>query len=140
MPSTATPERHPTWYQCYAERSENPDLSPLATYLLRLMHIKRTNLCVSADVTTTAELLRLAEEVGDHICVLKTHADMIRGFSDRTIKGLTEISRRKNFLIFEDRKFMDIGSEWLIPLGRAYSTIHAIVIQTLSFHFAAMHG
>ncbi|KAF2216218.1 hypothetical protein CERZMDRAFT_33427 [Cercospora zeae-maydis SCOH1-5] len=102
--------RHPTLSQTYAERSEDPNLPPLATYLLRLIHIKRTNLCVSADVTTTNELLRIAEEVGDHICILKTHADIISDFGEKTIRGLNEISRRKKFLVFEDRKFMDIGN------------------------------
>ncbi|KAK3651661.1 orotidine 5'-phosphate decarboxylase [Elasticomyces elasticus] len=103
-------QRHPTLFQSYGERSEQPNLTPLASYLLRLIHLKRTNLCVSADVNTTTELLQLAEEVGEHICVLKTHADIIDDFSDRTIRGLNEISRRKKFLIFEDRKFGDIGS------------------------------
>ncbi|KAL8956330.1 MAG: hypothetical protein Q9193_006130, partial [Seirophora villosa] len=78
-------------------------------YLLSLVSIKQSNLCVSADVHTTSALLRLAEEVGDSICVLKTHVDIIDDFSDRTIKGLQEIAKRKYFLIFEDRKFGDIG-------------------------------
>ncbi|KAK4545205.1 hypothetical protein LTR36_003384 [Oleoguttula mirabilis] len=108
MPATA--QRHPTWFQSYAERSEQANLTPLATYLLRLIHIKQTNLCVSADVNTTTELLQVAEDVGDHICVLKTHADIIDDFSDKTIRGLNEVARRKNFLVFEDRKFGDIGS------------------------------
>ena len=103
-------QRHPTLYQTYAERSEQSNLTPLATYLLRLIHIKRTNLCVSADVSTTSELLQLAEDVGDQICVLKTHADIIRDFTDKTIRGLIEVSKRKKFIIFEDRKFGDIGS------------------------------
>lgn len=102
--------RHPTLAQTYAERSQQPDNTPLATYLYRLIHIKRTNLCVSADVTTTNELLRVAEEVGDHICILKTHADIISDFGEKTIRGLNEISRRKKFLVFEDRKFFDIGN------------------------------
>jgi len=105
---------HPAYYQTYAERSEDPNLTPLATYLLRLIHLKRTNLCVSADVTTTNELLALAEDVGDHICVLKTHADIISDFNDKTIRGLNEISRRKQFIVFEDRKFGDIGSMLLL--------------------------
>lgn len=104
-------QRHPTLFQTYAERSEQPHLTPLATYLLRLIHIKRTNLCVSADVTTTSELLQLAEDVGDQICVLKTHADIIKDFTDKTIRGLNEVARRKKFIIFEDRKFGDIGSK-----------------------------
>jgi uridine monophosphate synthetase len=101
---------HATLGQSYCERSYHPDISPLAAYLLRLMHFKQTNLCVSADVTTSAELLRVAEEVGDHICILKTHADIVRDFGDRTIRGLNEVARRRKFLVFEDRKFGDIGS------------------------------
>ncbi|KAJ9664078.1 orotidine 5'-phosphate decarboxylase [Coniosporium apollinis] len=100
---------HPTRTQTYRERAFLPGTSSLAAYLLRLIAIKRTNLCLSADVTTTAELLAVAEEVGDSICVLKTHADIINDFGDRTIKGLRDIARRKRFLIFEDRKFGDIG-------------------------------
>ena len=102
--------RHATYYQSYAERAERPNLTPLATYLLDLIHLKRTNLCVSADVTSSIELLRLAEDVGEHICVLKTHADIITDFTDRTMRGLIEVSRRKRFVVFEDRKFGDIGS------------------------------
>ncbi|KAK4505364.1 hypothetical protein PRZ48_003327 [Zasmidium cellare] len=102
--------RHPTLSQTYYERADQPNLSPLASYLLRLIHVKRTNLCVSADVTTTNELLKIAEEVGDHICVLKTHADIISDFGEKTIRGLNEVSRRKKFLVFEDRKFGDIGN------------------------------
>ncbi|MCJ1319543.1 orotidine 5'-phosphate decarboxylase [Xylographa vitiligo] len=94
----------------FSARADLPDNHPLAVYLYRLISIKRSNLCVSADVHSTTALLRLAEEVGDHICVLKTHADIVDDFSDRTITGLREISRRKKFLIFEDRKFGDIGS------------------------------
>ncbi|OCL04114.1 orotidine-5'-phosphate decarboxylase [Glonium stellatum] len=101
--------RHPSWKRSYRERAALPNVSPLAAYLLRLISIKKTNLCFSADVTTTAELLALAEEVGDSICVLKTHADIVSDFSDRTMKGLRDIARKKRFLIFEDRKFADIG-------------------------------
>lgn len=111
MPS---PPRHPTLTQTYGERSEHPNLTPLATYLLRLMHIKRTNLCVSADVNSAAELLQLAQEIGDQICVLKTHADIIRDFTERTAHSLAELARRKHFVIFEDRKFGDIGSRFCL--------------------------
>lgn len=94
----------------FSARADLPDTHPLKVYLFHLISIKRSNLCVSADVHSTAALLRLAEEVGDYICVLKTHADIIDDFGERTIKGLREISRRKKFLLFEDRKFGDIGS------------------------------
>ncbi|KAF2789319.1 orotidine-5'-phosphate decarboxylase [Melanomma pulvis-pyrius CBS 109.77] len=93
----------------YRARAHAPGVAPLASYLLRLMSIKQTNLCLSADVETAAELLAVAEEVGDAICILKTHCDTVSDWSERTAKALKEIARRKHFLVFEDRKFADIG-------------------------------
>ncbi|MCJ1233399.1 orotidine 5'-phosphate decarboxylase [Varicellaria rhodocarpa] len=95
----------------FSNRADIPDTHPLAIYLFHLSSIKKSNLCVSADVHSTSALLRLAEDVGDAICILKTHADIIDDFGERTIKGLKDVSRRKKFLIFEDRKFGDIGSQ-----------------------------
>lgn len=99
------------------------------------MHVKRTNLCVSADVNTTTELLQVAEDVGDHICVLKTHADIIDDFGDKTIRGLNEIARRKKFLVFEDRKFGDIGSKAYCSLRRLCHTL-----STCRYFAAAIHA
>jgi len=107
----APQQRHPTWHQTFVDRAALPGTTPLAAYLLRLMAKKQTNLCLSADVTTTSELLDIAEECGDSICILKTHCDIISDFGARTVHGLLEIAARKKFLIFEDRKFSDIGSE-----------------------------
>ncbi|KAK3178061.1 hypothetical protein OEA41_000193 [Lepraria neglecta] len=94
----------------FSTRAELPNTPSLTTYLLSLISIKRSNLCVSADVHTTYDLLNVAEEVGDYICILKTHADIVDDFSEKTIKGLQEISQRKHFLLFEDRKLGDIGN------------------------------
>ncbi|KAL8894797.1 MAG: hypothetical protein Q9192_004048 [Flavoplaca navasiana] len=104
------PKQHPTSSTSFPVRAESESLPALTSYLLSLISIKHSNLCVSADVHSTSILLKLAEEIGDSICVLKTHADIIDDFSDRTIKGLQEIAKRKNFLIFEDRKLGDIGN------------------------------
>ncbi|KAF2396471.1 Orotidine 5'-phosphate decarboxylase [Trichodelitschia bisporula] len=101
---------HAVWTMSFKDRAALPNTPPLAAYLLYLMTIKQSNLCLSADVTSTAELLALATEVGDSICLLKTHADIIDDFGDRTVRALREIARQKNFLVFEDRKFGDIGS------------------------------
>lgn len=104
-------EEHSILSLPFSARAEQPNTPPLATYLLSLISLKRSNLCVSADVHTTYDLLSVAEEVGDYICVLKTHADIIDDWSEKTIRGLQEISRRKHFLLFEDRKLGDIGSK-----------------------------
>lgn len=112
MASTAA--AHPATTSTYRSRATHDSTGPLAAYLLRLMSIKQTNLCLSADVETSAELLALAEDVGDSICILKTHCDIVTDWSDRTARALQEISHRKFFIIFEDRKFADIGGMWFI--------------------------
>ncbi|KAL8779473.1 MAG: hypothetical protein Q9213_006927 [Squamulea squamosa] len=104
------PKQHASRSTPFSVRAESESIPAMTSYLLSLISIKQSNLCISADVHSTSALLKLAEEVGDSICVLKTHADIIDDFSDRTIKGLQEIAKRKNFLIFEDRKFGDIGN------------------------------
>ncbi|KAL6705646.1 orotidine 5'-phosphate decarboxylase [Coniothyrium glycines] len=100
---------HHTLTRSYRARASLPSTGPLAHWLLSLVSIKQTNLCLSADVETSAELLQLAEDVGDSICLLKTHCDIVTDWTDRTAQALREIARRKKFLIFEDRKFADIG-------------------------------
>jgi len=102
--------RHPTWSLSFRERAQLPNTPALAVYLLHLIAIKKSNLCLSADVSTSAELLKLADETGDSICILKTHADIVDDWSERTVRKLREIAKKKKFLVFEDRKFGDIGS------------------------------
>ncbi|KAK2849641.1 hypothetical protein Q7C36_008424 [Tachysurus vachellii] len=94
----------------YSARAALSTTHPVAKRLFTLMEEKRTNLCVSADVTHTQELLELAETLGPLICVMKTHVDILQDFSIEAIKKLKELSTKHNFLIFEDRKFADIGN------------------------------
>ncbi|KAI0996925.1 Orotidine 5'-phosphate decarboxylase [Podosphaera aphanis] len=87
---------------------------PLSSYLLRLMDLKKSNLCLSADVSTAKQLLSLANAIGPSIVVLKTHYDLISNWDYNPRSGtgarLARIARRHGFLIFEDRKLGDIGN------------------------------
>ena len=94
----------------YEQKLELCDHS-VAQKLLEIAIEKKSNLIASADVTSTQELLTLAEKVGPHIVALKTHMDIIIDFdSDKTILALKDLATKYNFLIMEDRKFADIGN------------------------------
>ena len=78
------------------------------------MTLKSSNLCLSADVSTTNQLLHIANIAGPSIVVLKTHYDLINNWDYNPTTGtgakLQRLARRHGFLIFEDRKFGDIGN------------------------------
>lgn len=103
---------HPVTKAPYGSRAAaNPH--PLSSYLLRLMEAKKSNLCLSADVSTANTLLSLADSCGPSIVVLKTHYDLISNWDYHPLSGtgarLGALARKHGFLIFEDRKFGDIG-------------------------------
>ncbi|CAK7222761.1 hypothetical protein SBRCBS47491_004970 [Sporothrix bragantina] len=108
----AAVQRHPSFVTPFAERAEAA-VHPLTAYLYRLMIAKSSNLCLSADVSTARELLLLADRVGPSIVVLKTHYDLVTGwdYNPQTGTGaqLAALARKHGFLLFEDRKFADIG-------------------------------
>ncbi|XP_048730504.1 uridine 5'-monophosphate synthase-like isoform X2 [Ostrea edulis] len=78
--------------------------------LYEIMDKKKTNLAVSVDLTTSDDVLKLLDAVGPYICIAKTHVDIIADFSQTFTSSLTDLARKHNFLLFEDRKFADIGN------------------------------
>lgn len=117
----------------YAERVASFS-NPAAKQLLETMERKKTNLCVSVDVTKKADLLRVVDGVGPDVCLVKvstpirpivvilgsdadpfdyklqTHIDIVEDFDQDLVDQLTALSKQHDFLIFEDRKFADIGN------------------------------
>lgn len=97
-------------YLSYEDRAKAHS-SNVARRLLNLMALKKTNLCASLDVRTTKEFLALLDAVGPYIALVKSHIDIIDDFTfEDTIIPMLELAKKHNFMIFEDRKFADIGS------------------------------
>lgn len=71
---------------------------------------KQSRLCLSADLTHAQSILALADELGPELAMLKTHIDIVEDFSWTFIEQLKALSKKHHFLLFEDRKFADIGT------------------------------
>ena len=121
MPVAGAEAKKPT-RMSYTARSELTD-NACAKQLFNLMETKKTNLCVAADVTTAKELLEMAEILGPEICMLKTHCDLYPDFTESFGEQLMAIAEKHNFMIFEDRKFADIGNT---VVGQYSSGVHKI--------------
>ena len=85
-------------------------MNPLTKKLIDKMNEKKSNLVLSLDVTTQKEFFSILDSCGDEIAMLKTHVDILDDFDDNFVPKLIEYSQKYNFLIFEDRKFADIGN------------------------------
>lgn len=86
--------------------------SLLKNRLQTIIKEKQSNICLSADVNTKSELFYLIELLGERICMLKIHYDIISDFYvdlENTIERLNFYKTKYNFVIWEDRKFADIG-------------------------------
>ncbi len=98
--------------------------NPTAKRLFEIMAEKETNLAVAADITDAASLIKLVEQIGDEICILKTHIDVVNDFSTELIETLVALKAKHKFLIFEDRKFADIGNT--VQLQYAQGIYHIV--------------
>lgn len=77
--------------------------------LNQLITQKKSKLCFSADITDKKKLLSILEYIGDKIVICKIHYDFYED-NDCSLKNkLIELSIKHEFLLMEDRKFVDIS-------------------------------
>jgi len=82
---------------------------PMARRYMEVATQKQSLVCLAADRNTMSGLLELINEVGPYIAALKTHVDLVDDWSPEGWEGFCEAAKQHNLLIFEDRKFADIG-------------------------------
>ena len=83
--------------------------NPLAHRYMETAVRKQSLVCLAADMKTVDELVDLVNSVGPHIAALKTHADMVDDFTRENWQRLVDAAQQHDLLLFEDRKFADIG-------------------------------
>ena len=84
--------------------------NPLTKNLLSKIKAKRSNLVLSLDITSQKEFFEILDEVGSEIVMLKTHVDILDDYDEKFVPKLQDYSKKYDILIFEDRKFADIGN------------------------------
>lgn len=93
----------------YSERAHHA-LNPVGRRLLQLMDEKQSNVALALDVTQCSQALELADLLGPEIALLKLHVDILQDYTPAFIGQLQALAQKHHFLLFEDRKFADIGS------------------------------
>jgi uridine monophosphate synthetase len=78
--------------------------------LVNLIKEKQSNLILSLDVDNQKEFFEILDKTASEIVMLKTHVDIIDDYDENFVPKLQEYAKKYNFLIFEDRKFADIGN------------------------------
>lgn len=71
-----------------------------------------SNIIISADVECLNELWKIFETMGSNVDIIKIHHDIITDFTvdlDLTIQKINKYKYDYNFLVWEDRKYADIG-------------------------------
>jgi orotidine-5'-phosphate decarboxylase len=70
---------------------------------------KQSLVILAADLRTMAGLNELIDQVGPHLAALKTHVDLVDDWTAAGWADLCSKASSHDLLLFEDRKFADIG-------------------------------
>ena len=105
------------------------------------MKQKQSRLCFSADLDDKQKLIQILKDIGDKIVICKIHYDFYEDDNKELKDQLIELSIEKDFLLMEDRKFVDISytvekqyrkySKW-IDLVTVMGNVNSEVVSKLS--------
>ena len=70
---------------------------------------KKSLICFAADLQTVDAVRETVESIGPYIACLKLHVDIVEDWSVDGWKEVCDLAKDLNVLIWEDRKFADIG-------------------------------
>ena len=109
--------------------------------LTNIMEKKKTRLCFSGDVDDKLKLIDILENIGKYIAICKIHYDIYDDKDDTLKNALIRLTIRDNFLIMEDRKFVDIShitkkqykryENW-VDMVTVMGTVNSEVVKSLS--------
>ena len=94
---------------------------PMAKTFMEVACRKESLVCLAADKYTMAELFELLTAVGSSIAALKTHVDLIDDWNVEEWERFCKLAQDMDLLIFEDRKFADIGKISRRQMGGIYN-------------------
>ncbi len=94
---------------------------PLSHEYMRIACEKESLVVLAADLPTIDGIVDIIESVGSRVCALKTHVDMVDDFSTEDWAKVVDAAHRHRMLLFEDRKFADIGRVAQTQMGGLYN-------------------
>ena len=92
----------------WGERWSN-STSDIARKYMEVAARKKSLVCLAADRNTMSGLFDLIHEVGPHVAALKTHVDLVDDWTADMWNDFCKAAADADLLVFEDRKFADIG-------------------------------
>ena len=104
------------WLLRRSEKASNP----IVRRYLQVATRKRSLLILAADRPTVAEIEALVRATGEHLVALKTHVDLVDDHDRQRWAGVCDLARAAGVLLFEDRKFADIGKIARDQMGGVY--------------------
>lgn len=94
--------------EIWGERWTN-STSDIARRYMEVASRKKSLVCLAADRSTMSGLFELIDSVGPYLAALKTHVDLVDDWTPEDWVMFCKKANDADLLIFEDRKFADIG-------------------------------